>query len=231
MLIFFCLGYMFNVLEECIIMAAGLSSKNIFISSSDKKLETYYWKMSFAEGSFSDPVTILNAYQCWKTKFGSNECFRNRAEIEWAKKHNIHLKAMKVQVGYFLERIAVLYRFSLKDMDFLVKEIKFRLKEFGIEPATVRNELSPLQTAFLYQIVLFGAFYPQFFGGSAGQVNEQNAVKYWCGSDPFNTVKLSGWKMDQPGKAYIVQLRNSLDNVLSIGHFILIFSYHTIGIN
>jgi len=92
---------MFNVLEECIIMAAGLSSKNIFTSSS-KKLETYYSKMSFAEGSFSDPVTILNAYQCWKTKFGSSEYFRNREETEWAREHNIHLKAMKVQVGYFL---------------------------------------------------------------------------------------------------------------------------------
>jgi hypothetical protein len=85
-------------------MAAGLSSKNIFTSSSDntKKLETYYSKMSFAEGSFSDPVTILNAYQFWKTKFGSSEYFRNREEVEWARKHNIHLKAMKVQVGYFL---------------------------------------------------------------------------------------------------------------------------------
>jgi ATP-dependent RNA helicase TDRD9 len=84
-------------------MAAGLGSKNIFTSPYDntRKLDAYYLKMSWAEGSSSDPLTILNAYQYWKTRFGSNEFSRKerKEEIEWARKNNIQLKAMKVQVG------------------------------------------------------------------------------------------------------------------------------------
>ena len=108
-------------------------------------------------------------------------------------------------------------------MDCLVKEIKFRLKELGIDSAPGPNmpQLRPLQKAFLYRVVLFGAFYPQFFGRSAGQIDEREAVKELVGCDPFNTIKLSGWKMEQNGKAYIGQLRYSLDNLLSIVHFIL----------
>jgi len=110
-------------------------------------------------------------------------------------------------------------------MDCVVRETKFRLKELGIEPATGPNvtQLRPLQKAFLYRVVLFGAFYPQFFGRSAGQIDEREAVKELVGCDPFNTIKLSGWKMEQNGKAYIGQLRHSLDNLLSIVHFILFF--------
>ena len=47
-------------------MSAGLSSKNIFTSHHGKKLQAYQVKMSWAEGSFSDPITILNAYQAYK---------------------------------------------------------------------------------------------------------------------------------------------------------------------
>ena len=47
-------------------MSAGLSSKNIFTSFHGKKLQAYQVKMSWAEGSFSDPITILNAYQAYK---------------------------------------------------------------------------------------------------------------------------------------------------------------------
>ena len=40
------LGYVFNVLEECIIMAAGLASKNIFTSPYQKELQAYQVKMN-----------------------------------------------------------------------------------------------------------------------------------------------------------------------------------------
>ena len=60
------LGYMFNVLEESVIMAAGMGSKNIFSFPYTEQLWAYQMKMNWAEGSFSDPITILNAYQVWK---------------------------------------------------------------------------------------------------------------------------------------------------------------------
>ena len=98
------LGYMYNILEECIIMAAGLSSKNIFTSPYQKKLLAYQVKMEWAEGSFSDPITILNAYQVFKSH-ERNEYFKRSGESEkarekqWADRHFIQLKALKVIIS------------------------------------------------------------------------------------------------------------------------------------
>ena len=67
------LGYVFNVLEECIIMAAGLASENIFTSPYQKELQAYQVKMNWSDCSFSDPMTILHVYRTWRrlhcTKF------------------------------------------------------------------------------------------------------------------------------------------------------------------
>ena len=95
---------MYNILEECIIMAAGLSSKNIFTSPYQKKLLAYQVKMEWAEGSFSDPITILNAYQVFKSHERS-EYFKRSGESEkvrekhWADRHFIQLKALKVIIS------------------------------------------------------------------------------------------------------------------------------------
>lgn len=82
-------------------MAAGLSSKNIFTSPFQEKLLAYHVKMTWAEGSFSDPITILNAYQLWK-EYGRNEHFKRSGvsekvrEKQWARQFYIQLKAIKV---------------------------------------------------------------------------------------------------------------------------------------
>ena len=85
-------------------MAAGLSSKNIFTSPYQKKLLAYQVKMEWAEGSFSDPITILNAYQVFKSHERS-EYFKRSGESEkarekqWADRHFIQLKALKVIIS------------------------------------------------------------------------------------------------------------------------------------
>ena len=100
------LGYVFNVLEECIIMAAGLASKNIFTSPYQERLQAYQVKMTWSEASFSDPMTILNAYQTWKG-LHRTEYFKRSGESEkareknWAQSFSIQLKAMKVPKDFF----------------------------------------------------------------------------------------------------------------------------------
>lgn len=92
-------------------MAAGMGSKNIFTSPFDKKLLAYNVKMSWAEGSFSDPITLLNAFQVWKN-FTRLEYFKRSGQTEkmreklWARENYIQLKALKV--------IRVLTRLILK---------------------------------------------------------------------------------------------------------------------
>ena len=99
------LGYVFNVLEECVIMTAGLASINIFSANYQAKLKTYQVKMTWSEASFSDPMTILNAYQTWKG-LHRTEYFKRSGETEkarekrWAKDFNIQLRAMKVTMFF-----------------------------------------------------------------------------------------------------------------------------------
>lgn len=88
-------------MDECVIMAAGLSSKNIFTSPYQKKLLAYQVKIAWAEGSFSDPITLLNAYQVYKNleriehfkRSGESEKMR---EKRWTQQNCIQLKALKV---------------------------------------------------------------------------------------------------------------------------------------
>jgi len=82
-------------------MAAGLSSKNIFTSPYKQKLRAYLMKMVWADGTFSDPITILNAYQRWKEMLHTGGFRRTgqsekKEEKEWAKHFFLELKALKV---------------------------------------------------------------------------------------------------------------------------------------
>lgn len=104
-------------------------------------------------------------------------------------------------------------------MDLLVKEIKFRLSSIGIEEAIGPNirPLTESQKALLLRIVLYGAFYPNYFTRDAisGQIDEREAVKGMCGLDPFRTVRLQGFPLDQPPKAYVRQIKGNMSQIFS----------------
>lgn len=101
------LGYIFNVMDECIVMAAGLASKNIFTSSFDEKLRAYQVKMLWGEGCFSDPLTIMRAYSRWTTCHHEQQFKRSGQsmadrEAAWAKSNFIQLRAIKVEKTFAL---------------------------------------------------------------------------------------------------------------------------------
>lgn len=113
-------------------------------------------------------------------------------------------------------------------MDHLVKEIKFRLTSMGIEEPTGPNvrPLTESQKALLLRVVLFGAFYPNYFSRDAisGQIDEREAVKSLCGLDPYSTVRLQGFPLDQPTKAYVRQIKNNMMDILrQFNSLIIIF--------
>ncbi|KAH7942524.1 hypothetical protein HPB49_024825 [Dermacentor silvarum] len=58
------LGFVFGVMEDCIIMAACLSIQSMFSRPFQKMLEAYKSRMAWAEGSFSDCLAMLKAYKC-----------------------------------------------------------------------------------------------------------------------------------------------------------------------
>jgi ATP-dependent RNA helicase TDRD9 len=107
-------------------------------------------------------------------------------------------------------------------MELLVKEIKLRLHSIGIEE-TVGPNVRPLtesQKALLLRVVLYGAFYPNYFTRDAvsGQIDEREAVKELCGLDPFKTVRLQNFPPGQPHKAYVRQIKNNMSEIFSEFH-------------
>ena len=61
-----------------------------------------------------------------------------------------------------------------------------------------------------FQVVIAGAFYPNFFvrGAQGGQIDEREAVKLLVGRDPFNSVYFQGMPTNQPGELYAKTIRN-----------------------
>ena len=103
-------------------------------------------------------------------------------------------------------------------MDRLVEEIKFRLNTMGIEE-TVGPNVKPLtecQKSLLLRVVIFGAFYPNYFVRDAvsGQIDEREAVKTMGGLDPYSTVRLQGFPscVESP-KAYVRQIKSYLSDI------------------
>jgi ATP-dependent RNA helicase TDRD9 len=108
---FIVLGYLFSVLKEAIIIGAGLNiNGSIFKSNYRKRLESYSTRLSWSDGSGSDLIAILNAYNLWQTT-EENELFKNaNVRQNWCDKFNLDLK-------------------NLCEMKELIDEIIFRLDE------------------------------------------------------------------------------------------------------
>lgn len=109
------LGYMFSVLDEAIIIAAGLSTRGIFLKHAEMTLETYEKQLQWANVSACDFTAILNAYTIWINR-KQQGMFKNFSdEFNWCKSKNLSVR-------------------NLHEMLRLVQEIKDRLEVFQFEP-------------------------------------------------------------------------------------------------
>jgi ATP-dependent RNA helicase TDRD9 len=99
------LGYMFNVLKEMIIIAAGLSVRSIFRQITIKSMESFETKFRFGSGS-SDVLALLNVYKEW-TKFKDQKLgkfeemnFVQTNKLDWR-----NLRDMRAQVDDIMKRL------------------------------------------------------------------------------------------------------------------------------
>ncbi|NXK37805.1 TDRD9 helicase, partial [Piprites chloris] len=60
------LGHVFGCLEECLIIAAALSLRNVFAVPFKKHVDGFRKKMRFAGNSKSDCIAIVNAFKAWQ---------------------------------------------------------------------------------------------------------------------------------------------------------------------
>ncbi|KAI5707002.1 hypothetical protein M8J76_016445 [Diaphorina citri] len=175
------LGYIFNLLDDCVIMAAAMSVKNPFSSPYREEMEAFCSKLIWADSTCSDLIAFLNLYKVWhsqKTRgfFNRSKC---QTEKTWARQNFVQIS-------------------SLREIEKLVVDINNRLRYHDIrtDPEFIlKNHERPI----ILKIIIGGAFYPNYFFRSkeSGQMDEKDALKTLGGYDPMNTVYLKGLPTSQ----------------------------------
>uniref|UniRef100_A0AAY4CCJ2 ATP-dependent RNA helicase TDRD9 n=1 Tax=Denticeps clupeoides TaxID=299321 RepID=A0AAY4CCJ2_9TELE len=153
------LGHVFGCLEECLIIAASLSLKSFFAISSLQHVAGYRSKLMFANGYPSDHIAFLNAFKV-------QPACRKR-ELEWGKENCIQIK-------------------RIREVAELFEDLKKRVAQFNMH---INNSESPPDQntqMFILQVVIAGAFYPNYFLQS--EIDEELAFKELYGHNPCTTV-------------------------------------------
>lgn len=137
---FIVLGYLFSVLDEAIIIGAGLNLKSIFVHAFDRKIDCYIEKLDWADGSESDCIAILNAYTIWYNNKYHLMKEKTNGERVWCNRHFLDMK-------------------NLQDMKLMVDEIRRRLDDQRI--AVLEQDQpawQPRDKIFIIKVILAGAF-------------------------------------------------------------------------
>uniref|UniRef100_A0A8D9FFL9 Probable ATP-dependent RNA helicase spindle-E n=1 Tax=Cacopsylla melanoneura TaxID=428564 RepID=A0A8D9FFL9_9HEMI len=175
------LGYIFNVLEDTVIMAAAMSVKNPFSSPYREEMDAYCSKLIWADSTCSDLIAFLNLYKVWHGEKARGFFDRSRGPSEkmWARQNFVQLS-------------------SLREIEKLVTDIMNRLRhhEMRTDPENVPADH---ERPIILKIIIGGAFYPNYFfrGKESGQIDEKDALKTLGGHDPMNTVYLRGLPSSQ----------------------------------
>lgn len=187
-------GYLFSVLDETIIIAAGLSLKSIFTYKFGMKMKAYEKRMKWAEGSQSDCIAMLNAYNFWSLSYPSeSRDFKpnhpNRAEEMWCDCYDLNAK-------------------NLQEMRLLIKEIKWRLESQGIKSLDDAPQWNSKDKLFILKIVIAGAFGPSnfFIPSRTPEYMERETFKTVHNRDLFRTVYFRNMDLRLVGDVYKEQL-------------------------
>ena len=191
-------GCLLDVMEECIVIAAGLSNKSIFAFPFDKKLGAYANKLMWANYSFSDCLAVLNAYQNWKDKVDTG-FFKSRHnnENDWCWQRYLQMK-------------------SLQEMSMTIGEIKKSLLQHNIRPLNLpnrpdrKNRKASDNDYLILKVAIFGAFYPNYFIRTHGSLDLKEVHKEVNNRDPMNTLFLTGFPQEQAefGELYVNQIKD-----------------------
>lgn len=189
------MGYIFGVLDDVIIIAAGLSLKSIFTQSLTHRLHDYIQKLDWANGSGSDCIAVLNAYNLWKEVQGSDFASKSLGEREWCERHNLDVK-------------------NLHEMELMIQEITKRLKNFNIESSDDSSLIwDSRDKYFMIKICIAGAFGPAnfFLPVEHTQDGEREAFKAVNDMDLFRTVYFKNMDRELFGDIYEEQIRTAFE--------------------
>ncbi|XP_004603827.1 ATP-dependent RNA helicase TDRD9 [Sorex araneus] len=166
------LGHIFGCLDECLIIAAALSLKNFFAMPFRQHLDGYRNKVSFSGSSKSDFIALVEAFKTWQSCRQRGELRHPKDELDWGRLNYIQIKRIR--------EVAELY-----------EELKNRISQFNMHVDSRRPVLDQeyvYKQRFILQVVLAGAFYPNYF--TFGQPDEEMAMRELAGKDPKTTIVL-----------------------------------------
>uniref|UniRef100_A0A1A9UIK5 Probable ATP-dependent RNA helicase spindle-E n=1 Tax=Glossina austeni TaxID=7395 RepID=A0A1A9UIK5_GLOAU len=184
------LGYVFGVLDDAIIMAAGLSVRSVFILeniSQRNNIDAYIEKMIWANGSGSDLFAILRAYKTWTHIREQSGLKDETMEKYWAERFFVNLR-------------------SIKEMHLLVQTIYDHLEHCNLNQETSAHSLRWMEheRSIVLKIIIAGAFYPNYFTRTNLNdfVREHGIYQVLCGNDPCNTVYFTNFDNRYIGQLY-----------------------------
>ncbi|XP_045453165.1 probable ATP-dependent RNA helicase spindle-E [Melitaea cinxia] len=187
------LGHIYGCLEESIIMAAAMSVKNIFSSPFRERLNAYNSRLTWADGSTSDCIALLNVYRVW-SHLRQQKYFKQQgtSEVQWARRFFVQVRA-------------------LREVDDLSRELRSRLAREGIDPAQPTSPWSQHELPLVLKVIIAGAFYPQYFvQTTTDEARERDAVRALGGLDPRCSVYLRGFPDGQPPQVYAAAVRTAV---------------------
>ncbi|KAI5936985.1 ATP-dependent RNA helicase TDRD9 [Manis javanica] len=166
------LGHVFGCLEECLIIASALSLKNFFVMPLRQHLDGYRNKVNFSGSSESDCIALIEAFRAWQACRQRGELRHPKDELDWGRLNYIQIKRIR--------EVAELY-----------EDLKNRISQFNMYVGSqqpVTDQEYKHKQRFILQVVLAGAFYPNYF--MFGQPDEEMAVRELAGKDPKTTIVL-----------------------------------------
>lgn len=186
------MGYIFSVLEDTIIIAAGLNITGIFQQRYRQDLKDFEQKLTYADGSGCDFIAILNAYKYWKYMTEQGHFSSWQSEKAWCEKN-------------------LLERKSLHEMRQLIREIKERLAELQLNSVESKVIWEKNEKPLVLKICFAGAFLPNFYiYGESEEATEVRIYKDVGWKSPFNTIIFKCKDQEQTKEVYAEQIKERM---------------------
>lgn len=190
---FVMMGYLFDCLDDCIIIAACLSLQNFFSKSFDDTIRAYKARLAWTERTFSDPIAYWYAYRTfWDMVSAGIFESRSAKAKTWC-------------------RVNFIQYARLQDVINLVDELRKRLTSAGIQsekrPNLIRDKF---EDQLILKVVIAAAFYPYYYIKTP--LRNPEIAKELTDKDPYKTVKLSGLPQHE-GVLYADQIKLALEEI------------------
>ncbi|XP_017954934.1 probable ATP-dependent RNA helicase spindle-E [Drosophila navojoa] len=185
------LGYVFNCLDEAIVIAAGLTVRSLYLTENRGQMNEAFWMhYIFADGSGSDMIAIWRVYSIY-LNMCQDRMLKESAQ-QWARRFNVNLR-------------------SLKEMHLMVQDLRQRCATLNIQslPYGACHMWDDREKSIILKVIIAGAFYPNYFmrSNKANADYDRSLYQTICGNDPCRTVYFTNFEPRYMGELYTRRIK------------------------